>query len=364
LRGDGLSEGPPVFEPLKNKEKMHMVRIGIVGIGFMGRIHYLASQRLNGARVAAVCSRDPAKLAGDWGSTRGNFGPEPGMVDLSGVKKYANTSDLLKDPEIDLIDICTVTDQHAALAIEALKAGKHVLVEKAIALSTADADAMVAAAKQASKLLMVAHVLPFFPEFKFAADVIRSGKYGAVRAAHFKRVIAKPDWSADMSDAAKTGGPAVDLHIHDTHFIGLVCGVPKQVFSVGTIDGDAVSYVTTSYLYGPGGPAVTCSSGAVCMSGRPFVHGYEIYLERASLIYDSGGTPLTVLTTDGEATQPTFSGGGDPLSAFADEIQAAVDGVNSGREPDLLSGQLARNALVLCHRECESVKTGKAVAVV
>jgi predicted dehydrogenase len=324
-----------------------------------------------------VCSRDPAKLAGDWRNTRGNFGPEPGMVDLSGVKKYANVTDLLADPEIDLVDICTVTDQHAPLAVQALKAGKNVLVEKAIALSTTDADTMVATAKQAGKLLMVAHVLPFFPEFKFAAEAVRGGKYGKVLAAHFKRVIAKPDWSADIGDAAKTGGPAVDLHIHDTHFIGLVCGVPKQVFAVGTVDVDfkeagypsgwvenaAVTYLTTSYLYGPGGPAVTCSSGAICMSGRPFVHGYEIYLERASLIYDSGGTPLTLLTADGKSSQPALPGGGDPLAAFADEIQAAVDGVSSGKEPDLLRGQLARDALVLCHRECESVKTGKAVSV-
>lgn len=351
-----------------NKENVpqggsHMLRIGIVGIGFMGRIHFLASQRLKGAKVAAVCSRDPAKLAGDWRSTRGNFGPEPGMVDLSGVKKYANVTDLLNDPEIELIDICTVTDQHASLAIQALKAGKHVLVEKAIALSTEDAKAMVDAAKRAGKLLMVAHVLPFFPEFKFAAETIKGGKYGPVQAAHFKRVIARPDWSADMSDAAKTGGPAVDLHIHDTHFIGLICGVPKHVFSVGTVEGDAVTYLTTSYLYGPRGPAVTCSSGAVCMSGRPFAHGYEIYLERASLIYDSGGTPLTLLTSDGKVTQPELAGGGDPLSAFTEEIQAAVEGIKSGREPDLLSGQLALDALVLCHRECESVKTGKAVAI-
>src|SRR5262245_46970487 len=340
-----------------------MVRIGIVGIGFMGRIHFLASQRLKGAKVAAICSRDPAKRAGDWRNTRGNFGPEPGQVDLAGVKTFAKLDEMLADKDIDLIDVCTVTDQHATIALQALKAGKHVLVEKAIALSPQDADAMVAAAKQAGKLLMVAHVLPFFPEFKFAAEVIQSGKYGKVVAAHFKRVISKPDWSADMADAAKTGGPAVDLHIHDTHFIGLVCGVPKQVFSVGTVEGDAVTYLTTSYLYGSGGPAVTCSSGAGCMKGRPFVHGYEIYLEQASLIYDSGGPPLTLLTADGKSSQPALAGGGDALAAFTDELQTAVDGVVSGKVPALLSGKLARDALVLCHRECDAVKTGMPVAI-
>ena len=340
-----------------------MVRIGIVGLGFMGRIHFLASQRLTGAKVTAICSRDPAKRAGDWRNTRGNFGPEPGQVDLTGVTTYENLEQMLADPDIDLIDVCTVTDQHAAVALAALKAGKHVLVEKAIALSPEDADAMVNAAKTANKLLMVAHVLPFFPEFAFAARVISGGQYGKLLAAHFKRVIAKPDWSADIGDAAKTGGPAVDLHIHDTHFIGLVCGVPKQVFAVGIVENNAVTYLTTSYLYGPGGPAVTCSSGALSMSGRPFVHGYEIYLERATLAYDSGGQPLTLLTNDGMSTQPELNGGGDALTAFTDELQAAVNGVNSGKEPDLLSGQLARDALVLCHREIESVKTGKAVAI-
>ncbi len=340
-----------------------MVRIGIVGVGFMGRIHFLASKRLQGARVVAVCSRDKAKLAGDWRCTRGNFGPEPGFVDLAGVKTYDAFDAMLADPEIDLIDVCNPTNLHPETAIAAFNAGKHVLVEKAIALSPQDADAMLSAAKQAKKLLMVAHVLPFFPEFAFAADAVRSGRHGKLVGAHFKRVISKPDWSAEIGDASKTGGPAVDLHIHDTHFIGLLCGVPKAVFSAGTIEGDAVNYLTTSYLYGPGVPAVTCSSGAVATSGRPFVHGFDIYLEHATISYESGGLPLTVYTNDGKATQPDLSGGGDPLSAFTTELHWAAEGVRTGKEPDLLSGQLARDALVMCHKECESVKTGKVVTM-
>jgi predicted dehydrogenase len=341
-----------------------MVRIGLVGIGFMGRIHYLAAQRLTGARVVAVCSRDRAKLAGDWTNTRGNFGPEPGRVDLTGVKTYDSYDAMLADPEIDLVDICNPTDQHPGFAVAALKAGKHVLVEKAIALQAESADAMLAAAKSAGKLLMVAHVLPFFPEFAYAAEAVRSGRYGKLLGAHFKRVISKPDWSADIGDASKTGGPAVDLHIHDTHFIGLLAGVPNGVFATGVVDASgAVNYLTTQYLYGPGGPSVTCSSGAVSMAGRPFVHGFEIYLEKATLVYDSGGPALTLLTADGQSTQPELPGGGDPIAAFTAEIQTAVDAVRAGREPDLLSGTLARNALVLCHKECESVKTGRIVAM-
>jgi len=345
------------------KGNTQMVRIGIVGLGFMGRIHFLGSQNLTGAKVVAVCSRDKAKLAGDWTTTRGNFGPEPGLVDLTGVEAYAEYEAMLADPEIDLIDICNPTHLHPEFAIAALKAGKHVLVEKAIALTAEQADAMLASAKAACKLLMVAHVLPFFPDFRFAAEAVKSDRYGKLLAAHFTRVIAKPDWSAEMADSAKTGGPAVDLHIHDTHFIGLLAGVPKAVFSAGTVQGDAVTYLTTSYLYGSGGPAITCSSGALSTSGRPFVHGYQIYLERATIAYDSGGSPVTVFTPDGKSTQPEIPGGGDPIAAFTAEIQAAVDGVRTGQEPAWLSGQLARDALVLCHKECESVKTGRIVPI-
>jgi predicted dehydrogenase len=341
-----------------------MIRIGIVGIGFMGMIHYLAARRLQGAKVTAVCSRDPKKLAGDWRGIRGNFGPPGELMDLAAVKKYPRLEDLLADPDIDLVDVCNPTHLHPATAIAALRAGKQVLVEKAIALQPADADAMLAAARSAGKLLMVAHVLPFFPEFAFAADAIRGRRYGKLLGGHFKRVISRPDWSAEIGDASKTGGPAVDLHIHDTHFIGLVCGVPGKVFSTGVAENGAVQYLTTQYLYGPGGPAVSCSSGAVAQKGRPFVHGYELYLEQATLVYESGATPLTVLTADGKAEQPALSGGGDPLAGFVSEIQAAVEGVKSGKEPDLLSGKLARDALVLCHQECASVRSGAPVAVV
>lgn len=340
-----------------------MVRIGLVGIGFMGMIHYLAARGVKGGAVGAICSRDEKKLAGDWRDIKGNFGPRGEMMDLSGIKTYRHLDEMLADPDIDLVDVCNPTHLHPETALRALKAGKHVLVEKAISLTTADADAMVAAARSAGKLLMVAHVLPFIPEFDFAARAVREKTYGRLLGGHFTRVISKPEWSADIGDASKTGGPAVDLHIHDTHFIGLLAGVPRSVFSTGLIENDAVTYLTTSYLYGPDGPAITCSSGAVAMKAREFVHGFEIYLDKATLRFESGTCPLTVLHADGRTEKPTLAGGDDATAAFTHELQTAIDGVVAGKEPDLLSGQLARDALALCHREIESVKTGKIVPV-
>ena len=128
-----------------------MVRIGIVGLGFMGMIHFLAARKATGARVTAICSRDPKKLSGDWTSIRGNFGPPGEHVDLTGIKTYNSLDAMLADPEIDLIDICNPTQSHPATAIAALKAGKHVLVEKAIALTTSEADTMPMKVPSASK---------------------------------------------------------------------------------------------------------------------------------------------------------------------------------------------------------------------
>jgi len=340
-----------------------MIRIGLVGIGFMGWIHYLAMRELRDAKLTAICSRDARKLAGDWTTIRGNFGPPGEQVDLSGIARHESLEAMLADPDIDLVDICNPTHLHPETAIKALEAGKHVLVEKAIALTPADADAMLAAARKANRLLMVAHVLPFFPEFAFAAAANRDGRFGKLLGGHFKRVISRPDWSADIGDAAKTGGPAIDLHIHDTHFIGLLAGVPTGVFSTGRTEDGTVQHLTTQYLYGSGGPSITCSSGALAMPGRSFVHGYEIYFEKGTLFYESGTCPLTLYAADGSVSQPTLSGSGEAWAAFATEIQAAVDGIAAGQAPDLLSAQLARDALVMCYRECESVKTGTIVAM-
>lgn len=339
------------------------VRIGIVGIGFMGMIHYLASRKLKGAEVTAICSRDAKKRSGDWRGIQGNFGPPGEKMKLKGVAAYETLDEMLADPDIDLIDVCNPTQQHPETAIKALKAGKHVLVEKAISLQPEDADKMLAAAKQSGKVLMVAHVLPFVPEFAFAAEAIRGGEYGKLLAAHFERIISKPDWSADIGDAAQTGGPAVDLHIHDTHFIGLVAGVPSKVFSTGVVEKDTVVHVTTQYLYGKDGPCVSCSSGALSQKGRPFIHAFEIFLEKATLLFRSGATPLTVLDAKGKAKKVKLKGADNPINAFTAELQAAVKGVEKGKAPDLLSAQLARDALVLCYKECESVKSGQAVSL-
>jgi predicted dehydrogenase len=356
-----------------------MIRIGIVGIGFMGWAHFSAATKINeagrpsgsklrGAAVTAICTRSPQKLAGDWTSIQGNFGPRGRKLDLSRISAYDRLDALLADPDIDLVDICLPNDQHESAVLAALRAGKHVLVEKPIAVDLKAAERMVAAAEKAGRLLMVGQVLPFFPEFQFAAECVASRKYGALRAAHFRRVISSPKWSADMSDFRKLGGWGIDLHIHDNHFIRLTCGQPQQVFSRGLLEEGFVNHVHTQYLFGHDGPTVSAVSGGIAAEGLAFAHGFELYFEKATVLYSAatlGGAwcvdrPLTVIS-NGKVAQPKLKGGAEWCSAFTAELQTAVNAVQTGTVSPLLSGELARDALRLCHAEAKSIASGKAV---
>jgi predicted dehydrogenase len=348
-----------------------MLRVGIAGIGFMGWIHYLAYQKAKGVKPAAVCTRDAKKLAGDWRGIQGNFGPPGKEVDLSRVAKYSQLADLLADPAIDLVDLCLPPNLHCEAAIAALKAGKHVFVEKPMALTAADCDKMVAAARKAGKQILVGHVLPLLPEYAVARKAVASGKYGKLLGGHFKRVISDPSWLKDFFNPAKVGGPLVDLHVHDAHFIRLLFGMPTAVTSQGRMRGEVVEYCVSQFQFADPALVVSAASGVINQQGRSFTHGFEIHLERATLYFDlavlAGGklqiTPLTLLDSKGKAEQPALPPGDPMLAAFEAEIKEVAQSITSGKTSALLSGDLARDAIVLCHKQTQAVRTGKTVRV-
>jgi predicted dehydrogenase len=342
-----------------------MINVGIVGIGFMGMIHYLAYQQVRGVKVTAIATRDKKRRAGDWRGIQGNFGPAGRQMDLRRVRGYADWHELVDDPAIDVVDICLPPALHAEVSLAASAAGKHVFCEKPIALVPRDAERMVRAAEKAGKQLLIGHVLPFMPEYAFARNAIESGKYGKLLGGHFKRVIADPQWIPDFYDPQRIGGPVVDLHIHDAHFIRLVCGMPSAVFSTGRLRGEVVEFVDTQFLFDEQRLAVSATSGVIAQQGRSFTHAFEIYLERATILYDSAvfagqpttATPLTLLTADGRVRRPALKA----VDAFAAEIAEVVRAVKGNRPSELLGGGLARDALAICQRETESVQSGRLV---
>ncbi len=346
-----------------------MIRVGIAGIGFMGWIHYLAYQKVRGVKLVAVAEPNEKRLSGDWRDIQGNFGPPGEVVDLSSVACYSDYREMFADPNVDLVDICLPPMMHAEATIAAVNAGKHVFCEKPMALTTGDCRRMVAAAERNSRLLFIGHVLPFVPEYAHALKIVRSGKYGQLLGGSFKRVISDPLWLKDFYDPNGCGGPMLDLHIHDAHFIRLLFGQPTAVTSRGRMRGEVAEYFQTFFQFDDPNLVVSATSGVVNQQGRPFTHGFEIQLEKATLNYELGVyadgievMPLKALPAKGGVMRPKLSGGDMP-SSFVDEIKEVIKCVQAGTPSATLDGDLARDAVVLGHKQTESVRKGRTIKV-
>jgi len=344
-----------------------MIRVGIAGIGFMGMVHYLTYQKMRGVRVAALCEQDRKRLAGDWRGIKGNFGPAGTQMDLAGIATYTDLEEMTADPQLDLIDITLPPALHVDVALQALRAGKHVFTEKPMALTLADCRRMTAAAQRSGRQLLVGHVLPFFPEYAWALKLIRGGKYGSLRGASFRRVISDPSWLTNYWKAEVIGGPMLDLHVHDAHYIRLLFGRPVSVATTGRLRGDLAEHWTTQFRFASGCD-VTATSGTIDQQGRAFDHGFEIRLEKATLVFQFavlGGQGRylcepTLLDDRGRA-QPARLGGGDPMDAFFAELSQVVRSVRTGQADEVLGGELARDAIAICQAQTQSLRTGKPV---
>ncbi len=345
-----------------------MIKIGIAGLGFMGMIHYLAYQRLRGVKVVAMWEMDRKRLDGDWRSIKGNFGPPGEMMDLSKIARYEDMKDFLADQDVDMVDVCLPPGLHAKVTCAALKAGKHVFCEKPIALKSADGARMVRTATEARKKLFIGHVLPFFPEFDFAYQAVVSKKYGRMLGGHFKRVISDPQWLQGFYDPDRVGGPMLDLHVHDAHFIRLLCGMPESVSTVGRMRGEVAEYFNSQFRFKDPKLSVTATSGTINQQGRGFTHGYEVHFEKATLAFEFAMVgdeprmlmPLTVFDEKGKATQPKIAGG-DPVDSFVAELKHATGCLKDKKKSKILDGSLARDALAICHKQTKSLKSGRAV---
>jgi len=347
-----------------------MINVGIVGIGFMGWIHWIAYKAGRGIRVGAISTREPKRLAGDWRGIQGNFGPPGEQVDLTGIAAYERFESLLEDRTIDLIDLCLPPHLHVEATLKAFAAGKHVFCEKPMALTTTDCERMVEAARKAGRQLFAGHVLPFFPEYAEARRLIGEGRHGKLLGGSFKRVISDPAWLKDFYDPDKVGGPLLDLHVHDAHLIRLLFGMPSAVSSQGRLRGQVVEYCQSMFRFPDPSLVVSATSGVTNQPGRAFTHGFEIHLEKATLQYEFAVIdgkprlfmPLTVYEADGRVGEPKL-GDGDPVRAFDGEVAEIVRSIESGRPSTILSGDLARDAVLLCHRQTEAVRSGKEIRV-
>jgi len=303
------------------------IGVGVIGLGFMGRTHLAAWRAAERAglpcKLVAVADGDPARLEGRPQAT-GNLatGASEVLFDPKSLFTTTDARELIARADVQAVSICTPTDTHVELALAALAAGKHVLVEKPVALRSADVARLADAARTARTLCMPAHCMRFWPGWDWLHERVVDGSLGHVKSAVFQRLGTRPKWSSFYADHARTGGALVDLHIHDADLVRWLFGDPAEVTSTGSLD-----HVTTLYRYENGPEHVVAEGAWNHDAGFQFRMRYIVIFERATADFDLGRTPQLLLVRDGKAEPVAISA----TSAYELQVQHFLGAIVEGR---------------------------------
>jgi predicted dehydrogenase len=339
------------------------VKIGVVGLGFMGVTHLRAYLPLPNAQITAVCDSVRLPVNGVLQGVAGNVKKSDDVHLGPGVKVYRNLEDVLADPDVELVDLCTPTPFHPDQAIAALKANKFVFCEKPIARTSAQAREILKAAEASKGFLMPAMCMRFWPGWSSLKQIVEQQPYGKILTARFRRLSEMPFWSKQGtysgSGSVDLGGALFDLHIHDTDFVQFLFGRPSGVFSTGVVSGSgSIDHVTTQYLY-PGGPAVYAEGSWLLAKG--FHMSYTLHCERATLDFDlARGDDAMVISEQGKEPRTVPCEGPD---GYSHEVAYIVDCVLNRRAPEVVTARDGMTALEICEAEEKSVRTGTVVSL-
>ena len=182
------------------------LRIGIVGCGGIANGKHLPSLKaINRADIVAFCDLIPERAE----KACAEYGAE-------GAKTYTDYHRLLEDKSIDVVYVLTPNRMHAQVSIDALNAGKHVMCEKPMAKTAADARAMVEAAKKSGKKLTIGYQHRHKPEARYLKSVIERGDLGDIYYAHAYAIRRRgtPNWGVFLNEYEQGGGPVVDIATH------------------------------------------------------------------------------------------------------------------------------------------------------
>lgn len=338
-----------------------MTKIGIVGLGFMGKMHLRCYRGIEGVEVAAVCDVDAARLTGT-GAGGGNIEGAEEQLDLSGVGQYDNLATMLAETKLDAVSITLPTYLHGDATVAALEAGLDVLCEKPMALTTNDAQRMIAAANRTGRRLQIGHCIRFWPEYEKAKELLDSGRYGRVLAATFQRLSLTPGWAWDgwLMDPARSGAAAVDLHIHDSDFVQYALGMPRAVFSrASSGPSGGPDHIVTQYIYDDD-RVVTAEGGWAMSPSFGFEMSFNIVAEKATIVFDLTRDPaFRVCPVDGDPEVPEVA----PGDGYSREIEHFIAAVRGETVPEVLTPEQSAESLRLVLAECESAESGRVVEI-
>jgi len=316
-----------------------MVTVAILGGGFMGGAHAANYQALGDrVRVKTVASRPSEKAKR--------------VADSVGAELTADLEAAIADPDVDAVDVCLPSILHRKAATAAFDAGKHVFLEKPIALTSEDADAILDAAERSGRILMVGMVLRFWPEYVELQRRLVSGELGRPIAVSTSRLSPPADWNVWMADRAQSGGTAVDLMIHDLDQMNCLLGTPRAVYASEPTPGhvnalveyDGACGVAEASMCMPRSYSFTSSIRVLCESGvAEYAFSAAPDEGEGNIGASVSARGLRLFPADGEAmTVPVESA--DP---WGPEIAHFVECLEQGRQPERGTGDQAKSALLV-----------------
>ncbi len=340
-----------------------MQHIIIAGFGFMGTMHAQIYQKLKQARIVAVVDTATARAR----ASMKKLGVEAPL--------YDDLARALAEVEAEVVDICLPTDLHLSNALLAIKAGRHVFCEKPIALTSSDGWKIAKAAAEAGVTAQVGQCIRFWPEYMAFKNLLESGKAGKLVSLTLQRRSALPSHSSDhwLLDPKRSGGAAVDLHIHDTDFILYLFGMPEAVRSFSPGSEPWSSQIFTQYLYER--ICVTAECGWNYPRKWGFQMAFQAVFEDGAVEYDNGADPTITVTLGRGQKKPlpfknpsigssvTGSGNVSALGGYFNELQSFVRSLDAGRAPETATPDEATRSLEIVLAELESVKTRKQVSL-
>ena len=294
----------------------------VIGAGAMGRAHAAAWTELEVPVLYAVAPR-----------------LRPELPSAPGARWVTELGEALADPRCDVVSVCTPTPSHVELAVQALDAGRHVLLEKPIALTVADAERLAGQAARASATLMVAHVVRFFADYAALAARVAAGSVGRPRTVRASRLSAAPQGAEWLEDEERSGGLLVDFAIHDVDQACLLLGDPVAVTAVCAPGGGFGAPAAITVEFAEGGVAQLLAVSDL-PAGTPFSTSLEV-------VGDRGVDTLT-------------GAAGDP---FVAQARYFLDCVETGTEPTRAPIAAAVQALRVCLAARESARTGRRVVL-
>lgn len=297
-----------------------MLKIALVGVGGISGAHIPAWEERRDAELVALCDIRAEQ-----------------MEKYKNKHCYTDFDEMLKNEEIDILDICLPTYLHAEFAIKAMNMGINVICEKPVSLNAADVARVYSTAKSNNVKFMVAQVLRFWPEYSIIKEIYDTGKYGRLLSGHMGRLGVRPKWSWDgwMMDENRSGLVPFDLHIHDLDFIVYAFGKPKE-FKDYRARSENQDYINSIYEYD--GFFIT-TEAAWYDAPYPFSANFRFQFEKALAVFENH--EMTIYEKDGKIFKPVSQSGEDtgdiglPKSnAYSNEINYFADCVLSSAEPD------------------------------